>query len=488
MNIREHSSKFTVYVFTPEVDMGAEIKVTLSKVGYDCFYFQDAGILENRLAEAAPHILVFSSKGLDGSLNDFVEYVRKYNENIKFIVIGDLNQFEVLSQYNSFGLEEILNQDSPSIEGQAVWAVDRVCEKIYLTFQNEQLFDQWKEAQSAAKKVSKELQQVVVPASGASAKIANYRQAQSKEDLIQKFMNRMNMSVLYFKYLSTVGSFVPTHSAGFDPSILKGAGGSLEKNEIKSLDAQLAKGHLPAGFAELLRNAFKISTPRALPLYVRSHLEGLLVYSDGSEADTVERLQEDFAVFGLCYSHYSLEQKMDGLEVQDFVTEAYNRSYYLRVLNNEIDRARRLRQPLSVVKIAVDDFYEIEQSQGEIVRDRILKALAGAIVKTSRANDITCRTQVNEFAMVLPHCSKKGAALRGERMRRIIESANLVDGGFKVSISLGVSEYPSMCDSAVSLDESSTKALVHIIDKGGNKICMFKAPDSHKPEFEVAAE
>lgn len=488
MNIRDHSSKFTVYVFTPVVDLGAGIKVSLSKAGYDCYYFQDAEILENRLTEAAPHILLFSSQDLDGSLNDFVEHVRKYNESIKFIIMADLAQFAILSQYNSFGLEEILSKDSSAIEGQAVWAVDRVCEKIYLTFQNEQLFDQWKEAQSSTEKVARELQQVLIPASNAAGKIAEYRTAQSKEDLIQKFMNRLSVPALYFKFLSSVGSFIPTHSAGYDPSILKGVGGYLDKNEIKELDSELALGHLPLGFADLLRNAFKISVPRALPLYVRNHLEGLVVYSAEIDHDATERLQEDFSIFGLCFSHYSLELKVDGLDVQDFVTEVFNRGYYLRMMTNEIDRARRLRQPLSVVKIAIDDFYELEQLKGEIVRDRILKNLADSIVKTSRTNDITCRTQMNELAMILPHCSKKGAALRGERMRRIIESANLVEDGLKVSISLGISEYPSLCDSAATLDETATKALVHIIDKGGNKICMFKAPDNHRPEFEVAAE
>ena len=92
---------------------------------------------------------------------------------------------------------------------------------------------------------------------------------------------------------------------------------------------------------------------------------------------------------------------------------------------------------------------------------------------------------MNEMAMILPHCSKKGAAIRAERLRRIVEGTTFMENGMKVSISLGVSEYPSLCDSAKTLDETATKALTHILDKGGNKICLYKAPDSHHPEFEV---
>jgi len=144
--------------------------------------------------------------------------------------------------------------------------------------------------------------------------------------------------------------------------------------------------------------------------------------------------------------------------------------------------------PLSVVKISLDDFYELESSMGEATRDELLKSLASVVHKSSRTNDLSCRTGMNELSMILPHCSKKGAALRAERLRRIVEATSLMDNGIKVSISLGVSEYPSLCDSAKSLDETAAKALNHIFDKGGNKICLYKAPGDYKPEFLVPAE
>jgi diguanylate cyclase (GGDEF)-like protein len=125
---------------------------------------------------------------------------------------------------------------------------------------------------------------------------------------------------------------------------------------------------------------------------------------------------------------------------------------------------------------------------GETVRDELLKSVGTIISKTSRTNDVTCRTAANEIAMILPHCSRKGAALRAERIRRIIEGTSFIDNGMKLSISLGISEYPTLCDSAKTLDETASKALLHIADKGGNKICLFKASESHQPEYEVAAE
>lgn len=490
MDIREHSSKFTVYVFTPHLDQGAAIKVSLSKAGYDSYYFEDAGLLEQRLGEAAPHILLFGTAGLEGNLNDFVEKVRSYNEDVKLIIVSSPEQFEVLSQYNAFGVEEIVAENGPALDRRCLWAVDRTCEKIYLTFQNEQLFDQWKEAQEEAQRLQKALPPPAAPlvTSSLSGKIAEYKSAQSKEELIQKFMDHTPTAAVFFKFLPTVGSFVATHSHGFDPNQIQGVGAHLEKDELKELHSQVILGLVPPSFAKLLLEAFQFSPGKVMPLYVHNHLEGVVAYSGQLDANTSAALTEEFSLFGLNYSHFSLEKKVDNLEVQDFITEVYNRGFYLKSLQGEVERARRQRIPLSVVKLAIDDFYEIEQSLGEAVRDSLLKSLAELIAKTSRTNDLTCRTQMNEFAMVLPNCSRKGAALRAERLRRIVESSTLIESGIKISISLGISEFPTMCDSPETLDETASKALTHIIDKGGNKICLYKAPSTHTPEFEVPAE
>jgi diguanylate cyclase (GGDEF)-like protein len=122
---------------------------------------------------------------------------------------------------------------------------------------------------------------------------------------------------------------------------------------------------------------------------------------------------------------------------------------------------------------------------GEATRDLILKSIASVMNKTGRANDVTCRTSMNEFSIVLPHCSKKGASLRAERLRRLIESHTLMDSGLKVTVSLGASEYPTLCRDHTSLDDSAAKSMRFIASKGGNRICLYKAPDNFVPDYGV---
>lgn len=496
MNIRDHSSQFTVFVFTTGVDLGASAKVYLSQAGYDAYFFQDVQTLEERIKENAPHFIVFATSALQGALSDFVEKVHGINDEIKFIAVTSISQFDILAQYNAHGFVDVISDEAAALESRIVWSVDRAAEKLFLTYQNEQIFDELQDTKNAKEEIHKAAVSAMKkaeekpPVVQISTRIGDYRSAASKEDLIQKYLNHIPQQVLcvFFKFLPSVRSFVATHAVGVPASDIQGVGVQLESADMKDLGAQLAMGLLPPRFNEMLVEAFHLNPPKALPLYAHHSMEGIFVYSGHISKEESALLSEEFTLMSVCYTNFALEKKVDTLEVQDFVTELYNRNYYQKIVADEVSRSRRVKQPISVVKVALDDFYEIETSLGEAVRDELLKSVATVIVKTSRTNDVTCRTAANEMAMVLPHCSKKGAALRAERLRRIIEGTSFMDNGMKVSVSLGISEYPSLCDSAKSLDESASKALLHITDKGGNKICLYKAPDSHKPEFEVTLD
>jgi diguanylate cyclase (GGDEF)-like protein len=141
--------------------------------------------------------------------------------------------------------------------------------------------------------------------------------------------------------------------------------------------------------------------------------------------------------------------------------------------------------PLSVVKVKIDKFLEIETSQGRAITDEIIKKVALQIKVTSRLPDFICRTAENEFSLVLINCHRKGAALRAERLRQSLETEKFSKGGLHITISQGISEYPSLANSLEHLNESATSAMQFISEKGGNKICIYKAQSDHRPEFMV---
>lgn len=494
MNIREHSSQFSIFVYTTDVDHGAAVKVSLSKAGYDAYYFQELDAFYERLGEMTPHLVVFSTIAVQGALSEFVNRILQINQEIKLIAMAEPQQFEALSQYNTLGLMDMVSLEGPHLDTRVLWSVDQVCETLYLTYQNEQLFADWKEVQSQKEQLQQTLQdqkavqdetsQMLV-----SNRVADYRSSQNKEELLQKYFERLEkIPAVYLKFLPSVRSFVATHASGFEAHQIQGVGCQLENQDLEDLNTQITLGLLPVLMREMLQKIFHLENPKVLPLFVQNMLEGVIVYQGNLGKAENHRVGEEFSLFALCYSYFCLEKKVENLDVQDFTTELFNQKYYAEKLNEEWERAKRMKQPVSVLKISIDDIFEIEQTLGINVRDGILKSISDFIRKTIRTNDVACRTQMNELAVILPQSSKKGAALLGERLRRIVESSLMVESGVKVSISVGVSEYPSLADSVPALDETSTKALNHIMEKGGNRICLYKAPGDFTPEFEVPVE
>jgi diguanylate cyclase (GGDEF)-like protein len=493
LNIRDHSSQFSIFIFNTDVDQGAAVKVSLSQAGYDVYYFQEMDAFKSRLREMTPHLVVFSTMTVQGALSEFVNHILDISLEIKLIALAEPQQFESLSRYNTMGLADIVSLEGPSLDLRTLWAVDQVCETLYLTYQNEQLFSDWKDAQGLTDKLQSQIDdQKAVQAEAAqmlvSNRVADYRSSQNKEEVLQKYFERLEkVPAVYFKYLSSVRSFVATHAAGFTPQQIQGVGCQLGGADLESLNAQITVGLLPSIMMEMLQKVFNIQTSRVLPLFVQSQLEGVVVYSGNmGKADTL-RIGEEFSLFALCYSYFCLEKKINSIDIMDFVTELYNQKFYLDKLHDEFERSRRMLQPVSVLKISIDDFFEIEQTLGANARDGVLKTISDFVKRTVRTNDFACRTQVNEIGVILPQCHRKGAALLGERLRRIVESSSMVDSGIKISVSIGISEYPSLADSAANLDETASKALAHIMEKGGNRICLYKPPGSFTPEFEVIA-
>ena len=320
------------------------------------------------------------------------------------------------------------------------------------------------------------------------ARVKDYLSAETKEDIVARFINQLPEDrLLVFKYLPSVRSLAITHAPNYQVGQLEGVGCQLTTEEAKDFGKQVVLGIIPPSLQNLLTAAFRMEEGRLLPLFVLGKLELLVAYSGKMNVGYRERLQDEFSLMSLAYVNFALEKRLDSVEIVDPLTGALNRAAYFDRLRNEWSRARRLKQPVSLIKISLDDFPELEQALGENVRDELLKHLAQILVRTGRTNDSVCRTGMNEFAVITTHCHRQGAMIRAERLRRLVESSQMLENGLRVSISLGISEYPMLAGTAEVLDETATRALEHIAGKGGNRLCLFKAPPEHVPDFPVDA-
>lgn len=486
---KELRSQFSVFILMPNMDENTEIKASLVQMGYEAFVFAEQDTLVARIKEAAPHMIVFSPEALMTPLSDFVERVLNENPEVNFICAAPVSQMDTLQEYAEYNFAEvvILGERLPL---RLCQAVDRLAQTLYLTYVNEKLFSESKKIKSEESVKNAEISKLSQVSEGlrdlsVTSHLVRYQQATSQEDLIQSFMNSLDgVSSIYFKFLPTVNSFVATLSRGVDIDTVKGAGSRLSEEEARDVHEFLGAGKVPAALSALMQEGLKIVKYVSQPVLVHKSIDGLFIFWK-DESFEFSLIENSFQIFQLVYQNAYLVKRSEVLDIFDGVTDLHNRNFYYKKLDEEISRARRLEKPVSVVKIGLDNYIEMEQSLGKNNRDMILRSVASIVKKTSRVNDFSCRTQDNEMAMILPHCSRKGGALRAERLRRIVENHSFAINGIKVTISCGVSEYPSLCTGSAELDNSATQSLEFISERGGNKVCLFKPTQTFKPDFDV---
>jgi diguanylate cyclase (GGDEF)-like protein len=163
----------------------------------------------------------------------------------------------------------------------------------------------------------------------------------------------------------------------------------------------------------------------------------------------------------------------------DALTGLNNRRLFLQRLGEEAARARRHRQPLSVLMLDMDYFKRINDTYGHGVGDQVLVAAAGAINAVKRESDIVGRIGGEEFGLILPATDLEGARIMAERLRSSIGTQrHLTDDGleFAVTASLGVANFASGVRDESELLSLADAALYYAKELGRDRVCVAGGP------------
>jgi two-component system cell cycle response regulator len=172
-----------------------------------------------------------------------------------------------------------------------------------------------------------------------------------------------------------------------------------------------------------------------------------------------------------------LHMKMQELTIIDELTGLYNYRYFRLKLTDEIRRADRYHQPLSILMIDVDHFKKINDSQGHQTGNIILQEIVSIIKRSVRDVDIVARYGGEEFMVVLPQTSLRNALVIAERMRKGMEESFFTNAqgqrDIKTTISIGVAIYPDGVTSAEQLLDKVDRAMYKAKRDGRNKVCSI---------------
>ena len=131
-----------------------------------------------------------------------------------------------------------------------------------------------------------------------------------------------------------------------------------------------------------------------------------------------------------------LERRLRELSITDDLTGLYNKRHFQERLAQEVHRARRQRQKLSILLIDLDGFKGVNDAHGHLAGDRLLREFAEVLQRGIRKQvDAAFRYGGDEFVVLLPGQSAPKARQVADRLAR---DAKRALRGIPVGFSYGV--------------------------------------------------
>jgi len=172
-------------------------------------------------------------------------------------------------------------------------------------------------------------------------------------------------------------------------------------------------------------------------------------------------------------------KELERLSVTDDLTGLYNRRYLMDAVANEVRRSRRLDHPCTLLMADVDHFKEYNDDYGHLAGDEALRRIAGILRETTRDVDCAARYGGEEFVVLLPETRAAGAIETAQRFRTRLATDELVGG--KLSVSIGVAQFPEDGDAPDALLARADAALYRAKREGRDRVLRAPPPSLPPP-------
>jgi diguanylate cyclase (GGDEF)-like protein len=160
--------------------------------------------------------------------------------------------------------------------------------------------------------------------------------------------------------------------------------------------------------------------------------------------------------------------------VTDGLTGLYNHRHFQETLAHEVDRAARYGLVFALLMMDLDLFKNVNDRLGHPRGDEVLKSVADVVRGNARTSDFAARYGGEEFVMILPGTSAKQAAALAERIAQGVRDIALdVPDPPRISISIGMADYPACGRDRESLISAADAALLFAKRAGRDMIADF---------------
>jgi diguanylate cyclase (GGDEF)-like protein len=217
--------------------------------------------------------------------------------------------------------------------------------------------------------------------------------------------------------------------------------------------------------------------------YQPEHIERLRAFADQAaiaitNAQLVEELRQTNDLLAENLEKIkSLQSELEEQAVRDPLTGLFNRRYFQETLDREIARAKRENNPVGIIVMDLDRFKQVNDSFGHKAGDNFLREIGNLLMRNIRREDAACRIGGEEFVIVMPGASIEVTGHRAELIRSMTEALRVADTmeGFKVTMSLGLSAYPTLGTGGEEILIQADRALYQAKKNGRNQVVVYRS-------------
>jgi two-component system, cell cycle response regulator len=160
------------------------------------------------------------------------------------------------------------------------------------------------------------------------------------------------------------------------------------------------------------------------------------------------------------------------LAMMDPLTNSFNRLKFDEILTSEIRRSERYHHPFSLIMMDIDHFKKVNDCFGHQIGDEVLCTISTIVQQRIRESDIFARWGGEEFIILAPETTIKGAVELAESIRSLINNFSFQKINH-ITCSFGVAEF-NAGKSKRELFSEVDQALYQAKNKGKNCVSVYK--------------
>ena len=213
------------------------------------------------------------------------------------------------------------------------------------------------------------------------------------------------------------------------------------------------------------------------PIMSKGTLSAILYMENNLSVDAFTPQRMDILRSFSAQAAISIENaRLFELATTDGMTKLYVHRYFQLLLDKEMKRSSRHNKKFSLIMMDIDNFKAFNDTYGHQLGDKVLKDVAHAVKKNTRADDVTARYGGEEFIVILPETDVQQAMITAEKIRASVAELEIPHESQKlhVTISLGVSTYPEHAGEKEALIHAADTALYTSKHRGKNCVSLFE--------------